>query len=900
MAYKKVALFGAAAGFAMLAMQAPAAFAADASAGPATVTEVIVTAQKRQENIQNVGMSIQAATGDKLTKLGVATAADLVKIVPGFTVTPTYYGTVVFQLRGVGFQDTSLAGSPTVTVYQDEFPLPFTAVTTGASLDVQRVEVLKGPQGTLYGENATGGAINFIANKPTDTFQAGADLTYGRFNNVDLQGYVSGAVADGLDLRLALRTNQSGAWQKSYGGAGSLQPSQSTGGTNLFEGRFSILWKPTDKFKALLAFNGWQDRSYDQAGQLFGIDPLSHTNPVSSAISGYPLAPHNDQAAGWNSCVNTSPLDPINGGAGAVYSGGQPLSCTSLQRNNTYYGANLRMDYELPGDMTLSSLTSYSKYTRFQPIDASGMAIQDYQSMQYGKINTVYQELRLSGKFDGKGSWIVGANFQYDNTWDRFLQTYNASSANPTLLPRSALCSNSAFGQYYGALYNGKYGFGGGAPLVCSTQEAALPAFYAAFLGPSMDSNAQQTNTYAVYANAEYPILENLTLQGGVRFTQENKNYQGCGNDGGDGSWANVSKIIQDWEEAEYGTNALANYLNLAGGAGATSSLGNGISYGPGACATLSSIGPNFNPPAGGAQFTSHLDQNNVSWRVGVNWKAMPGTLLYFNVSQGWKGGSYPTVAAAQAVQLSPVVQEGLLAYEGGFKAQLFEKQLTINGAGFYYDYTNKQLLGAVADIVFGTLPALVNVPQSHVDGFELSGAWAPEALKGLVITPSVTYNFTQIDKSKKNSCNQLALSLAGGGTCKPGQFYGYESVNGTYVDLTGQPFVSAPQWSANVDAEYDWKVHDDITAFVGAAVSYTSDAIGFWSGPYANPYGIPSHTLVDLRAGLSKDAWRFQLWGHNVTNAWYWNSAVHVNDVLLRYTGQPVTYGFTLSYRYR
>ena len=339
MSHNKVALFGAAATIAMFALQSQAAFAAEAaetSAGPTAVTEVIVTAQKRQENIQNVGMSIQAATGDKLTQMGIHDTESLSKIVPGFQFTPTYYGTNVFTIRGVGFQDTSLAGSPTVTVYLDEMPIPFSALTNGATLDLQRVEVLKGPQGTLYGNNATGGAINYIANKPTDTFQAGADLSYGTFNDTDISGYVSGPVADGLDVRLALRHDESGAWQKSYG----PQPSESQGGKDFTNGRFSVLWKPNDRFKALLTLNGWQDKGWDQNGQLFGIAELSTLAPLAPAIANFPLAPHNDQAADWNNCVNTSPYDPIAGQengtevatTGTASRSGDTLSCPPSPR----------------------------------------------------------------------------------------------------------------------------------------------------------------------------------------------------------------------------------------------------------------------------------------------------------------------------------------------------------------------------------------------------------------------------------------------------------------------------------------------------------------------------------------------------------------------------------------
>jgi len=214
---------------------ATAAATADAAAtsGATTVETIVVTAQKREENINNVGMSIQAASGAKLLELGIHDTTDLQKIVPGFQATPTYYGTNVYTIRGVGFQDTSLAGSPTVSVYSDEFPLPFSVLTNGASLDLQRVEVLKGPQGTLFGENATGGAINYIANKPTDTFEAGVDGSFGRFDDTDLEGFVSGPVANGLDVRLAARINESGAWQKGY----AQQDGQTIGGKDFINGR---------------------------------------------------------------------------------------------------------------------------------------------------------------------------------------------------------------------------------------------------------------------------------------------------------------------------------------------------------------------------------------------------------------------------------------------------------------------------------------------------------------------------------------------------------------------------------------------------------------------------------------------------------------------------------------
>jgi len=977
MTHKKVALFGAAATIALFGASQAAMAADAAAAGPSSVAEVIVTAQKRQENIQNVGMSIKAASGDQLTKMGIHDTESLSKIVPGFQFTPTYYGTNVFTIRGVGFQDTSLAGSPTVSVYVDEMPLPFSALTNGATLDLQRVEVLKGPQGTLFGNNATGGAINYIANKPTDTFQAGADLSYGTFNDTDISGYVSGPVADGLDVRLALRHDESGAWQKSYG----PQPSQSQGGKDFTNGRFSVLWKPNDRFKALLTLSGWQDKGYNQNGQLFGIAELSGIAPLAPAIANYPLAPHNNQAANWDNCVNVDPFDPIAGQAGGtqaatpgtltgpnstlngplesqgagsvVQAGGQPTHCVPARKNNTYYNANLRMDYDLGHDITLTSLSEFQKFNRTAAIDGAGMNIQDYQSYQRGKIESAYQELRLSGKWwNGKGNWIVGVNYENDNTWDSFLQTYNASSASPTVFINPNYTNATSVGNTPGPA---PFPVAIGTLLPCPGAGCGTAGQYAGIfagttntglaLGPTRPEDRQLTNTYAVYASGEYPILDNLTLLGGVRYTEEDKKGGVCGNDGGDGTWAQVAYTLQSF------------YLPPSTAPAASAA---------GTCASTGA-GPTYNTPGlglggGGGLIYGHLNQHNVAWRAGLNWKPTHDTLLYVNISQGYKGGSYPTVALASLVQTKPVVQEELLSYEAGFKTELFDHQLQANGAIFYYDYTNKQILGAVADAVYGALPTLVNVPKSDVKGFELSFVYTPEWLHGLTITPSVSYQYTEVDKSSKNVCqpppaqdpsisgpsptNENAADTANGTSpnvpsqiyCKAGDFYGFDAY-GQYADFTGEKFPSAPVWQANIDAEYDWKIRDDITAFVGLNYAYVSGTNSFFvnrnpmpaylnigiNGPYpyfggylnaagqvvANPVGplptnhannpleVPGYGLLDLRAGLSKDAWRFQVWGRNVTNQWYWTGAAHVNDVLLRYTGMPTTIGFTLTYRY-
>ena len=138
--------------------------------------------------------------------------AGLVKLVPGFNAIDSGYGTPVYFMRGVGFFDSSLAAKATVSVYLDEMPIPFSIMTTGIGFDLERVEVLKGPQGTLFGQNSTGGAINYIAAKPQDHFEAGGAGSYGNYSRTELEGTRSRLLGETLKGRVAVRHEGGSDW----------------------------------------------------------------------------------------------------------------------------------------------------------------------------------------------------------------------------------------------------------------------------------------------------------------------------------------------------------------------------------------------------------------------------------------------------------------------------------------------------------------------------------------------------------------------------------------------------------------------------------------------------------------------------------------------------------------
>jgi outer membrane receptor protein involved in Fe transport len=182
----------------------------------AQVGEVVVTAQRRNESLSRVGETVNAVGASELARQGITSPQDLTKDVPGLQATTSYGGNPVYTLRGVGFSTQNVNATAPVGIYVDEASVPYPYMSNGVLFDLQRVEVLKGPQGTLYGRNATGGLIDFVTAKPTDHFAAGGSAEAGNYSTFNFTGYISGPVNDWLRLRLAGSSdNRFEGWQES-------------------------------------------------------------------------------------------------------------------------------------------------------------------------------------------------------------------------------------------------------------------------------------------------------------------------------------------------------------------------------------------------------------------------------------------------------------------------------------------------------------------------------------------------------------------------------------------------------------------------------------------------------------------------------------------------------------
>jgi iron complex outermembrane recepter protein len=758
--------------------------------GPATtaaqpedqgLAEIVVTAQKRSEKINDVPISITAATGEQLQSLGITDTSQLTKLVPGFTYQATAYGNPIYTIRGIGFIDLALGSDPAVSVYVDQVPLPFSVSTRGSTLDLERVEVLKGPQGTLFGQDATGGAVNYIPAKPTRTLQSGIDVSYGRFNDVDISGFISGPLTDTLTARLAVRRESADGWQYSI-----TRPNDALGKKDFTQARVLLDFDPIDSARFELNVTGWHDGGESQASQYQGFYPLSPVTPVTQyvydALSVSPRAPNNNRAADWDPNV-------------------------SFARNDNFYLISLRGDIDLPADLALTSLTAYSHFRGDEPFDSDGSAFADFRADQQRALLTSFsQELRLAGSA-GAAKWMVGGNYQQEIA-DQF----------------NAFTQNSSQDQLLGLLFVRD--------------------------GLTID---QQPKTAAGFASLDYAITPTLTLQSSGRYTSQRRKFEGCLSDNGVGD--------------------------------------RGVSFGSafGLLSTILSGSPTVIPPGGCVSLDpttfkpglahSELNQNNVSWRGGVEWKPNSAGLVYANVAKGYKFGSYSIVPGVLQSQYTPVTQESVIQYEIGFKQSLLDGRSEITGAMFYDKYKDKQLAGNALFPFFGSLPALINIPRSYVAGAELNIAARP--VSHLTVSLGGTYLQSKVQQDPVAPYN--AFTPLGAPT--------------TYV---GESFPNTPRWQVVADGEYRLDVSGTVDAFVGASATYRSaSSAAFGNVPQ---FELPDYALLDLRAGLERadGTWRVQIYGHNVTDKYYWVGVTHVIDTLDRLAGEPANFGISLSYRWK
>lgn len=791
----------------------------EAEPEPATGV-IVVTANRRAQAIDDVGLSIQAFSGEQLDNLQVNSTEDLQAVVPSLNVSRGYQGIPIYTLRGIGFNTINLSATSTVGTYQDEVALAYPFMNSGPVYDLERVEVLKGPQGTLYGRNTTGGLVNFISAKPDfGDFSGSIAAEVGSEETLNSEGFLNVPLGDAVAVRAAWRTEDSwDGWQDS------VSRDESLGEVHRYGGRVTLTAQPIPDMKIELAGNFWINKSDTLAAQAVGFTP--NTDPANGTVFSLFNAPGLPafvaaNAGNWQS--DTADWAP-DARRGATIGRGTGID-QPLEEDSDFIGLRGLLQFDLTPDLSFIALTGFNKVTRDATYDWSGAPYEILIQRAQGEVESISQEVRFQGS-SGPLEFVVGGYYANDTVVDTN-QTLLGENANVGAIRATILQLNLLASPF------NSQGF---------TAADVLQSFRT-----YRDVAEFDVETWSVFANADFELSPGLTLTGGLRYTDDTQDYAGCSRDLNGSMLPNVNLFNRAFFFQVYGAFTApiaANQCNTFD----TDTLTFGI-------------------------VESQLAEDNVAWRGALTWEPTADSLLYASVSRGYKSGSTPVNAANVAEQNRPARQEQLTAYEIGTKLSLANRRVNLNMAGFYYDYTDKQLAVYFADPIYTTLLRLDNIPESRAYG----------------IDGDATFFVT----------DDLTLSLAG--TWLQTEIRNYIGINaaGQPQDYDGFEFPYSPEFSGAATVTYDTPITGSLGLRAIANGRYqtaTSSSIEDFAPLAIKDYGILNASLALYDLG---GRWEGSVWARNLTDAYYWSSAATNANTAVRFPGRSRSYGATVRFRF-
>lgn len=444
----------------------------------AQIEEIFVTAEKRVESVRDVSLSVVALSSDSLRNAGINDVSRVEQLVSG--VNFAFIGNdAKFNVRGANSNNTFSDNSSIVGAFVDGVYRPRASQQTRAFFDVDRLEFLKGPQGTLYGRNTFAGALNLYTNRPDlDETAGGIDITYSSFDKLRTEGFVNVPVSDTLAVRIAgLRETSDGYIDNTAG--------PRLAADDDFAIRGSVYWEATDALD--VTFRYTYVREEGTTAGTFSYTGLCR--PVNEAG-------RTDALGGLLDCAN-----PRRGSDGLPsFANQDPYTVEQDFVPNAdlnEHSAALELNYDF-GPVTLKSITSYTDYSSLIGADgdASGNPFERLWFLE--ETESITQEIQISSQYDSPLQWTAGVYASKDEQFFSFLD-FRETQDDQSMVPDGLLL---------------------GTPLV--SRDIFLNGFFA-------DATAIDTVTLGVFAQGEYAFSDQLRIIGGVRYNYEDKELFGGG-----------------------------------------------------------------------------------------------------------------------------------------------------------------------------------------------------------------------------------------------------------------------------------------------------------------------------------------------------------------------------------
>ena len=682
----------------------PAAGSADASASavsPATAGDggpdsadnlgvVVVTARNRAEKLQDVPIPVSVVSGKTLETQGQVTFADFAKHTAGLIVNPQNARQSSISMRGLGKQGATDAAESSVGIIVDDVFLAYGAYSWADFVDIDNVQVLRGPQGTLLGKNTTLGVINVSTRLPSFKPEYTFESTIGNNHTFIEKASATGPLIDGI---LAYRASVSA--NRADGTVRNAYPDGSTfTNANRYGGRLQLLFTPAADLSARIILNHQTSSEYDNGGNVLLSDPSSYANGASRT--------------GSNGRTFTSRLsrDWFNGYQPSY--GGRTVNINAqLPVENTQDGLSAEVKWNI-NDYTLTSISAYNRFhfnarndTDYTPFDIG------YNSNTDAKQWQASQEIRLNSPIGGPIDYQVGL-YALRSSIETNSKTQNGSDAGAFLATNAqyaSLSSTAAGRQLLSDSLRGVY-----------TKQTQWPT----------------TTSLAAYGQANWHVTDRATLTAGVRETDEYRNN-------------NLQKTLVNGGSALGADDATAQkYFGVSTYAGLTSAQQAQISNATAIRSTQ--IGSLYGFTQG-----SEIHQYSTSWLLSPSFKLTDNVLLYSSVSYGQKSGIVLfNTSDGTRQNANP---EKALDFELGFKSALLNRSLIFN-ANLYQTTINgyQQLLQQVDPTqASGYRSVTGNADRVVLRGVELDSAYT--GLKNFVFTLAGAYGTAKYSSFKNATC---------------------------------------------------------------------------------------------------------------------------------------------------
>jgi iron complex outermembrane receptor protein len=818
--------------------------------------EIVVTARKREETLQDTPVSITAFSGDMLEARhieridGIAAATPNLVIDQSANFSGSSSAASVF-IRGIGQVDFTLTTEPGVGIYLDGV---YVATSIGSILDlvdVERVEVLRGPQGTLFGRNTIGGAISVTSKLPDDEFHGKLKATTGRYDRIDVQGSVNIPITDTFYAQASAATyNKDG-----FVDAPNDPDGSELGDVNRDAGRIALRWVPTDRFEANFSADYTRVREngvpHVHVGDYSGVSLAAIADAANPASPNFIPPPFPLPPPSFIDLYNltaTIPLGQQGGVPGIGFPGyvpnenfGNPpvgpgdvidiendelvnLSTMDLKSEADIWGVSLNLRYDF-GPVSVKSITSYRDMEAVTGYDHGSVAQKLAQLMDEFSTEQFAEEVQLSGTaIDERLSWLVGG---YYFTMDG----YNLDDVE---FPPGRFLS-----------------------------------------GAEIDNTS-----VAGFGQATFDMTEKLHLTAGIRYSDETKKFiigDKCWDlpkgpevlfDGTVVTCARMDTVI-DPKIANPGFLGFVNAPVFPAPGGRfcclpiTDAQGNIVALIPGIASGDEIL------PAGTKKTT--FDDVNLHFNVAYDWT--DDLMTYFAYSDGFKGGGFVQRVFPPKTEVPSFEPETATVYEIGFKWNGFDDRLFLAAAGFHTDYDDLQI-----QINDGIAPVTRNAAAAEIDGFELEATVAPAA--GWLVQGGVGYldaEYTELDPRENFTTDIRTITLD-----------------------TKLP--NAPKWTTALGVQYDYEMPGGGNIIGRVDWSYRAktykDAMNF---PEVAQDG---YHLLDLSLSWISPSgqWEVAVFGKNVTDERYlvsgfanaltqgWASGV---------VGRPAEWGASVSYNF-